>query len=333
MNRNIICNHNSEYLKQSGWGVFFHFLASPASSIGECEYTTDEWNRRVDDFDTTKLASQLEEIGAGYFFITLGQNSGFYISPNPTYDEIVGRHPSRCSDRDLVSDLYDALEPRGIKLLAYLPANAPIFDKQAMDKLKFAPAWQDRDPEWCGLRIGDVEPVPGVDSRMSEFQRNWEAIIHDWSTRWEDKVIGWWIDGCYHPDLMYDFPDEPNFASFKAALKAGNPDALVSFAIRCGTVKTGGWSDFTAGEMNYSLPVTGKHSKIGQTEDGSLYHLLTFLGEYWGAGKPRFSAEFATSWMRQITDNGGVVTWDVPPTANGTISDDFMRVMSKFRNE
>ncbi|HCE44039.1 MAG TPA: hypothetical protein DET40_10870 [Lentisphaeria bacterium] len=325
-------NRNIESLKNSKWGVFSHYLASPASSSGGSEMTVEQWNRLIDGFDVGGLAAQLAEIGAGYFFITLGQNTGFYLSPNSTYDDIVGRRPSRCSQRDLVSDLYDALSPKGIKLLTYLPANAPIFDRQALKSLKFSPPWKDRDPMWCGLKVGDLEAIPGVDPRMSEFQLHWEAIVREWSLRWGTKVLGWWIDGCYHVDLMYDFPDAPNFASFKAALKAGNPDALVAFAVRCGTMETGSHSDFTAGEMNYFLPVPGKHAKIGDVVDGALYHILTFLGQYWGAGNPRFSAEFAKSWMKEITGRGGLVTWDVPPMQNGLISDEFMAILSGFKD-
>lgn len=325
-------NKNIKYLKDMKWGCFFHYLASSASCKGKTDLSVDNWNCLIDGFNVEVLAKQLAEVGAGYCFITLGQNTGFYLSPNSTYDSIVGRNPSRCSRRDLVKDLYTALESYGIKLMVYLPANAPIFDKLAMTKLKFAPPWEDRDPEWCGLKVGDVEPIPEIDSRLSEFQRNWEAIIREWSLRWGNHVIGWWIDGCYHPDLMYDFPDPPNFVSFKAALKAGNPEALVSFAIKCGTMETGGYSDFTAGEMNYFLPVPGKHAKLGEVEDGSLYHILTFLGEYWGAGTPRFSTEFAINWMNEITSRNGVVTWDIPPMEDGLIPNEFMEVLAKFNH-
>ena len=75
------------------------------------------WNQRIDAFDTDGLAKQLHEVGAGYFFITLGQNSGFYLSPNTTYDRLVGHSPGRCSRRDLVADIAAALKPCGIRMM------------------------------------------------------------------------------------------------------------------------------------------------------------------------------------------------------------------------
>jgi len=86
----------------------------------------------VKAFDVQALAAQLETIGARYFVITLGQNSGFFNSPNATYDRITGYAPGeRCSTRDLPLDLVRALEPKGVKLLLYLPCQTPNPDARA----------------------------------------------------------------------------------------------------------------------------------------------------------------------------------------------------------
>lgn len=108
-----------------GWGVFCHWLGAAPSSDGGAELTADMWNRQVDAFDAEGLGRQLEAIGAPYFFITIGQNSGHYLAPNSAYDEYVAIQPSKCSRRDLVADLYEALHPKGIELLVYLPSGAP----------------------------------------------------------------------------------------------------------------------------------------------------------------------------------------------------------------
>jgi len=44
----------------------------------------------VDGFDVNGLADQLASVGAGYYVITLGQNSGYFCSPNAAYDGFVG---------------------------------------------------------------------------------------------------------------------------------------------------------------------------------------------------------------------------------------------------
>lgn len=318
-------------MRKAGWGVFCHYLAAPASSMHRSGLTPEQWNRRIDNFRAEKLAGQLAEVGAGYLVITLGQNSGFFLSPNPVYDEIVGRIPSRCSRRDLVADLYRALAPYGIKLLTYIPANAPIHDPLALKAFEFSPIWTDRDPDWCGLKVGDLPAIPGVDSRMSGFQKKWEKVITEWSLRWGNNVHGWWVDGCYHPDLMYEFPDAPNFASFKDALTAGNSDGIVAFAIRCASFppEVSDYCDYTAGEFNNLLPVPGaiKDGMVAQSQ----YHVLTYMGENWGRGKPRFKADFVKSWTRLIMADKGVVSWDIPFTEQGIITPDYMEILKLIK--
>ena len=320
-------NQKCNWLREAGWGVFCHYLAAPASSTHCSELTPEQWNRRIDNFQAGKLAEQLAEAGAAYLVMTLGQNSGFFLSPNPVYDEIVGRIPSRCSRRDLIADLYHALEPYGIRLMVYIPSNAPIHDPKALKAFEFSPIWQDRDPEWCGLEVGDLPTIPGVDSRMSGFQHKWEKVIAEWSLRWGNNVHGWWVDGCYHPDLMYDFPDEPNFASFKTALTAGNPNSITAFALRCSSFPpaVSDYCDYTAGEFNNLLPVPGaiKNGMIKHCQ----YHVLTYMGENWGCGKVRFSADFVKSWTRLIMAEKGVVSWDIPVTKQGVITTEYIEVL------
>jgi len=306
---------DTKWFKDSKWGVFIHFLAAPAGTgtTDKANVSVDKWNKRVDSFDTAGLANQLETVGAKYIFITLGQNTGYYCSPNETYDSIVGIKPSKCSKRDLINDLYSVLEPKGIRLLVYLPSGAPADDPVAVQKL-----------EW--------EKNGG---RLAEFQRNWESVIREWSLRWGRKVCGWWIDGCYHPDLMYDFPDEPNFQSFAAAMKAGNPDSIVAFAP--GTSLTPApmteYDDYTAGEINVSFPVFAKRfSQLNRGVKSAQYHMLSFLGEDWGAGDPRFPNQFVSGYTKYINEKQGVISWDVPTSEdNGLIPELFYKQLLSLK--
>ena len=81
------------------------------------------------------MAKDLHDVGAGYILFMIGENSGFYVSPNAAYDKAVGRSPSWCSKRDLIKDLGTALKPYGIRLIVYLPSKGPGRDLPAMAKL------------------------------------------------------------------------------------------------------------------------------------------------------------------------------------------------------
>lgn len=318
------------WFRAAKWGIFFHYLASPASSSEAAEMDAGQWNRRIDAFDVEGLARQLEEIKAGYFFITLGQNSGFYLSPNATYEGLVGHPAGRCSRRDLVADIAAALKPRGIRTMVYFTSMAPAQDRRAIERLRCTPPW---DPRRVGFKADGFTPQPGVDERLSDFQRHWEAVIREWSMRWGKDVHGWWIDGAYNADVMYRHKDPPNFQSFADAMRAGNPDAIVCFnpGVKVPVIRHAPCEDYTAGEVADAFPVAvdaGKWSKpVGGEIGGAQYHILTFLGDYWGRGRPRFSAEMLVAYTRYINGRDGVITWDVPPAADGLIPDEFFRLL------
>ncbi|MDB5084632.1 MAG: hypothetical protein JWN30_1518 [Bacilli bacterium] len=305
---------NVEWFKDAKWGVFCHYLPKPPSGSAEgSQLSADEWNERVNQFDVEGLAAQLESVGTNYFFLTIGQNTGHYCAPNETYDSIVGIHPSKCSRRDLVSDLSDALARKNIKLLVYLPSGAPDKDPLAMEKL----AWENG---YTGP--GNRHNRQRTGKRLAEFQHNWETVITEWSLRWGTKVSGWWIDGCYFADEMYRFPDAPNFQSFAAALKAGNPDSIVAFApgvIVPVISHATEYEDYIAGEVIDKFPVCE-----GRWMDGAQYHILSFLGTGWGQGQPRFVDEFVIGYTKHVNQKEGVVTWDVPITHGGLIEQPFM---------
>jgi hypothetical protein len=306
------------WLAECGWGVFCHYLGAAPSSDGGAELTADAWNRQVEAFDVERLAGQLQSVKAPYFCITLGQNSGHYLAPNAAYDRIAGIQPSKCSRRDLVSDLYEVLHPKGIELLVYLPSGAPAADPVAMAAFGWEWGFEGGWPQsWGTKRTG---------KRLAEFQRKWEAVMREWSLRWGPKVRGWWIDGCYFADEMYRHPDEPNFASFTAALKAGNPDSLVAYnpgvltPVICHTEH----EDFTAGEISETFPEC--HGPwVERNGHKARYHILSYLGENWCKGAvPRFPDEFVAGYTKHVMGKGGVVTWDVPIDWNGQIPQPFI---------
>ncbi len=289
------------WMKQARWGVMTHFLAEWIAP--EAHRSVEAWNQLIDNFDAEGLAKQLESVGAGYHLLTIGQNSGFYISPNATYDRLVGNQPSKCSRRDLVADVSAGLQKRGIKLMVYLPSGAPARDSVAIKAL-----------EW---RNG---PYPN-----REFQLKWEQVIREWSQRWGKKIAGWWFDGCYFPNSMYRSPEPPSFASLAAAARAGNPASVVAFnpGVVYRIISVSPFEDYTAGEIDQPDRLTIRRASEGKV-DGAQIQVLSYLGKTWGQGDPRFSVEQIITWSRNVTGQGGVVTWDVPIQPSGLISPPFV---------
>jgi hypothetical protein len=294
------------WMREGRFGVMNHYLADWIARREHVEggFTPQQWNDMIDRFDVEAHVKEIEAIGAKWQIFTIGQNSGFFCAPNAEYDRVVGISPSHCSRRDLIVDLADALHRRGIKFIAYLPAGAPGGDRIAREKLQ----WH-------------TGPHPN-----REFQQHWEAIISEWSKRWGDKVDGWWFDGCYWPNTMYRGKEPPNFETFAAAARAGNPNSAVAFnpGVVYRTISITPDEDYTAGEIDIPERWTPKRVFDGKA-DGTQIQVLSYLGDRWGTGdKPRFSDADAVAFSRKVIDVGGAITWDVPIQRDGAIAPAFL---------
>jgi hypothetical protein len=269
-------NANTEWFRAARYGVFMHFLPGDAAGLA-----------RVGEFDVAALARQLEALGAKYLVITLGQNSGFFNAPNAAYDRYTGYAPGeRCATRDLPLDLYRALQPRGIRLMLYLPCQAPNQDARAQKAFGLAEGKRD-------------QPID------LEFATKWAQVIQEWSDRYGEKVAGWWFDGGYEHIHF----NEAIARVYAAAARHGNSRALVTFNPGVRLIHYTQAEDYTAGELNEPfdvLPVDG-------WVDGSQWHALTYLGSNWSRRDTRYPTDQWVRWVTTAAARGGVVTLDMGP--------------------
>jgi hypothetical protein len=300
----------ASWMADARFGVMTHYLADWRQKTDGVSMSVESWNDLVDHFDVDGLAAQLESVGASYHILTIGQNSGYFASPNAAYDRLVGIRPTKLSKRDLIADMAAALSKRGIRLIAYLPGGAPNGDRQAREALE----WQN-----------------GAHPNL-EFQRNWEQIIREWSTRWGPAVSGWWFDGCYWPNTMYRRAAAPNFESFAAAARAGNPSSAVAFnpGVVRRLLSVTPFEDYTAGEQTDPALAEIRRAEGGLV-DGAQVHVLSYLGATWGMGEPRFTSPQVVEFTGTLRKAGAAVTWDVPVQKNGRIPDAFVEQLSAIR--
>ncbi len=267
---------NTDWFKDAGYGVFMHFLPGDAKGL-----------TLVNQFDVEALARQLETLGAKYFVLTLGQNSGFFNSPNATYDRLTGYAPGeRCSPRDLPLDLYRALQPKGIRLMLYLPCQTPNQDARAQKTF--------------GLPEGKKDQPIDL-----EFARKWAQVIQEWSDRYGDKVAGWWFDGGYDHIKF----NEAIAQIYARAVKHGNPNAIVTFNPGVKLIRHTQAEDYTAGELNEPFNVLPTSRWV----NGSQWHALTYLGSHWSGRDTRHPTERWAQWVSAAISKGGVVTLDMGP--------------------
>lgn len=277
------------WFSEAKYGVFVHFLGG-----GE------GWNSQVEAFDTETFARQMHKARADYVIFTLGQNSGYYCSPNAAYSGYCGYEPGdRCSKRDLPKDLIEALGKYHIRLMLYLPSRAPQNDKNAM------------------RRLSDVHEQLAA---PQEFTRRWSEVIREWSLRYGAALHGWWFDGSYNT-AGWDDPEKPqNWSTWAEACRAGNPGVLLAF--NPGTALDKAFSrltkeqDYTAGEQNAFTVLPEQYP----APEGMIWHILAHLGSYWAKDDgPQHSDSEMIDYIRTVNGQGGTVSIEVHVAGDGAV--------------
>ena len=258
------------------------------SSINNLRGSSD-WNACVRGFDTENFADQIASTGAGYVIFTMMLQTKHLIAPNDTYNRLTKYKPGEaCSDRDLVSDLYDSLHKRGIPLILYWTGDGPRKDPQASNALQYA----------------DGTPLA--------FVQNWASVAKEYGERYKEKVAGWWVDGCYAKSGY----DDQKWTVLANALRAGNPSRIIALndpqITRVNSANKN--DDFTTGEQNSFTEIP-----TSRWRDGAQWHTLSYLGDAWASPGLRYKPEALANYVRQCSKVGGVVSIDVCLYRDGQI--------------
>ena len=173
---------NVHNLNNDGWAgsltLFISYSADTRSQTVDKGFTAAQWNAAVDSFDVPSFVAQVQSVGAKNILLMLGQNTGYYCSPNSVYESYAGVSPgTRASNRDLPMELADALAPMGIGLYLYLPEDVGWGDAKAANHFGLT-----------SLAVGNWV----VDS---SFTPKWNSVIKTWAERYGSKVKGWFFDG------------------------------------------------------------------------------------------------------------------------------------------
>jgi hypothetical protein len=166
-----------------------------------------------------------------------------------------------------------------------------------------------------GIRMCVYTPAYGTRGSSDE-QKRWLDVFTEWSERWGESISAWWADGTSYPDYSV-------YRAYFNAFKAGNKNALVATKLWRNLPADKVLEDYLGGESGFLLEVSNtryNHFRKGVTDKIPL-HFLTFLGEFWGIGEPRFPVEVVTGWTQHINNLGGTVSWDCPVTDSGAIPD------------
>ncbi len=294
------------------YGIFLHYLAS--MQLGGSA-PLSSWNELVNSFDTDAFAKSADDVGASWVCITLTQSDGLYCIPMPELENMIGGS-KLSTDRDLVLDLYNSLEPYGIKLMLYWIPGATTANTAVAKAL--------------GAERRVSGELAGGQSN-SDYMLNWtvvknqSSLMSAVSERYGEKISGWWIDGCYDSTGFNERVAEQE----AEALKSGNKNAVVAFnnGTKAGDCRFE-FEDYSAGEICHPNSIAETdifdYSAEGRwTELGYQKHFLTFLGSNWGTGGTIYETEkLVKHCYENILSKGAALTLDVRVSGDGTIEAD-----------
>ena len=124
---------DTSWMLQAKYGIFLHYqyrillgYSHGTAALGTkpklpplSEMSAQGWNRFVDGFDAQGFADQMAEGQVGWVLFCIDDHYfGWPCAPNKTFDKYAGYAPGeRRSRRDLIAEVADALNARGVKLI------------------------------------------------------------------------------------------------------------------------------------------------------------------------------------------------------------------------
>jgi hypothetical protein len=304
--------NNQAWFATSKYGLMMHYLPRnitepiPADPNGM-------WNTTVKNFDVKRFVSDVQKTGAAYVVFSVGQNSGFFASPNAFYEKKVGLTPGQyTSERDLIADLSVALKAVNVRLMVYAAVIGPT-----------------QAPVEIRARFPSGDDQAGAETRASL-----NAMFEEWSKRWGASVAGWWLDGCYPGVAGYgnSTDGEQNVDALLKAVRAGNSDALATCNPSVQRFEAlSKEQDYMAGEENvfHRYPKAEALQFKGRNQ---IWHVMSYLGTAWGNGTAvNYRAQQLASYIQHVNDRRGVVTVDLGIHADGSLFAPQLETMSRVK--
>lgn len=121
---------DTSWMLRAKYGIFMHYqyrillgfsIATNPKFPEPALMTAAQWNQFVDGFDVEGFARQMTEAKVGWVMFCIDDHYfAWPCSPNQAFSDYTGYPPGeKCARRDLILDLAEALNARGVKLICY----------------------------------------------------------------------------------------------------------------------------------------------------------------------------------------------------------------------
>ncbi|MEM1134557.1 MAG: alpha-L-fucosidase [Bacteroidota bacterium] len=217
---------NIEWFKEAKFGLFMHYGLYSLLGKGEwvqlkdtipvTEYALLQDKFTAENFDADFITDLAIEAGMKYITITSKHHDGFCLFKTNETDFNVINAPAK---KDLINELYQACEEKGLGLFLYYSYAAdwkhPYFYPRENGWSSARPAYEEPQPEYKFSKDEDFKIyVDFVHNQLKELFAQYPNIAGIWF----DPIMGYY----HRPDL---FPIEETYALIRSL----SPHALISF--------------------------------------------------------------------------------------------------------
>ena len=197
-----------EWFKNAGYGLMFQWTNRATPPTGDIK----AWEQKVKDFKLDAFLEAVDASGAKYVVWSITWGEQYISAPIKSLDKII---TGRTTTRDLLGEMADALNQRGVKLIFYYHYG---YD-----------CGHSIDAEW-------MKAVGGYRADKTMLYNHWMNIITEIGKRYGDKLNGWWFDGGARY-LNCHFEGSPAdegiltapFEQMTKAAKTANPKRMVAY--------------------------------------------------------------------------------------------------------
>ena len=239
---------NLDWFLESGYGMFIHYGLYSQLGKGEwvqlrdtipvAEYAKLKDSFTAERFDADMITDLALKAGMKYITITSKHHDGFCLFKTRATDFNAMNSP--CG-RDLIGELYDACQEKGLGLFLYYSYGAdwkhPYFYPREAGWQHARPAYEDPQPEYLYEKEADFQIyVDFVHQQITELFAQYPDIAGIWF----DPIMGFYS----RPDL---FPIDSTYALVRSL----SPHALISF-------KQG-----ANGDEDFMAPERGVNKRVG----------------------------------------------------------------------
>ncbi len=190
------------------YGMFVHYVPSTIYADKTKVVSIDDL---ADNFDAEQFAKDVKAAGAEYLVLTVWHGCTYTLFPSVTNERwrdarsTDAAHPKTYSDRDVIADVLDALEPYGIPLHLYVhPSEGKDFS--AEDKL--LTGWDDATDNY------------------GTWNRYTNELMYELCDRYGDRIFGLWIDAFFD-----HIPKGEAQARFREVCTANNPKMILQMNV------------------------------------------------------------------------------------------------------